>query len=155
MDTYLVLKFLHVLSGAVFLGTGVGIAFFLLWANAKGDLATIVVTLRGVVFADFAFTAVAVVVQPATGLLLLHMTGRDMTERWIAMSLGLYLVVLAAWMRVVRLQLRMRDLAAAAARDNVPLPPLYSKLLRGWFWLGWPALVALLTIYWLMLAKPV
>lgn len=154
MDPYLVVKFVHVLSGAVLLGAGIGIAFFLLWANAKGDIAMIAVTLRGVVFADFAFTAVAIVVQPATGLWLQLLSGREVTEWWIAMSLGLYLVVLAAWLRVVRLQLRMRDLAADALRENMPLPPVYSKLLRGWFWLGWPALAALLTIYWLMLAKP-
>lgn len=154
MDLYPILKFVHVLSGAVLLGGGIGIAFFLLWANAKGDIATIAVTLRGVVFADFVFTAVAIVVQPATGLWLQLLSGRDMTEWWIAMSLGLYLVVLAAWLRVVRLQLRMRDLAVEALRENVPVPPVYSKLLRGWFWLGWPALAALLTIYWLMLAKP-
>ena len=26
--------------------------------------------------------------------------------------------------------------------------------MRAWFWLGWPAFVGLVCIYWLMVAKP-
>lgn len=154
MDAYLLLKFAHVLSGAVLLGTGIGIAFFVLWANAKGNVATIATTLRGVLVADAVFTAIAAVAQPVTGLLLVRLAGYGFADRWVAVSLLLYVVMVTCWLPVVGLQRRMSTLAAKAATEGVRLPPVYHRLLRVWFWLGWPALFALLIMYWLMLAKP-
>ena len=49
---YFVLKYLHVLGGVVLLGTGVGIAFFMLMAHRSGDAGHILRTARTVVFAD-------------------------------------------------------------------------------------------------------
>jgi uncharacterized membrane protein len=34
------------------------------------------------------------------------------------------------------------------------LPLAYYRLYRIWFWLGWPAFLAVLAIFWLMTAKP-
>ena len=68
--TYFVLKFLHVIGAAVLLGTGAGIAFFMLMAHLGGKPAVIAGVARIVVIADFVFTATAVVVQPITGILL-------------------------------------------------------------------------------------
>ena len=64
------LKFLHVIGAAVLLGTGAGIAFFMLMAHRTGDAAPIAGVARIVVIADFVFTATAVVAQPITGVLL-------------------------------------------------------------------------------------
>ena len=44
--------------------------------------------------------------------------------------------------------------AAVAAGEPV-LPPRYHALARLWFWLGWPAFLWMLMIFWLMIAKPV
>jgi len=51
--TYLTLKYLHVLGGIVILGTGMGIAFFMLQAHRTGDVSHIFHTARTVVVADF------------------------------------------------------------------------------------------------------
>src|SRR5690606_2988020 len=64
---YWILKYLHVIGAAVLLGTGAGIAFFMLKAHRTGDPAVIAGVARIVVTADFLFTASAVVVQPVTG----------------------------------------------------------------------------------------
>ncbi len=49
----------------------------------------------------------------------------------------------------------MRDLAEGAAASDAPaLPPSYHRLARLWFWLGWPAFLSVLAIFWLMIAKP-
>ncbi|TIR47101.1 MAG: DUF2269 family protein, partial [Mesorhizobium sp.] len=61
---YFVLKFLHVIGASVLLGTGAGIAFFMLLAHRTGNAATIGAVARIVVVADFLFTATAVVAQP-------------------------------------------------------------------------------------------
>jgi uncharacterized membrane protein len=72
---YLLLKYLHVIGAAVLLGTGTGIAFFMLRAHQTHDPAVVSAVARIVVLADFLFTATAVVAQPITGLLLVWYGG--------------------------------------------------------------------------------
>jgi uncharacterized membrane protein len=60
----------------------------------------------------------------------------------------------ACWLPVVWIQMRLRDLAAEAARTNTPLPPLYWRYFKIWFALGVPAFGAFVVIFWLMVAKP-
>ena len=57
MTLYFALKFLHIIGAAVLLGTGAGIAFFMLVAHFGGDPAVIAGVARIVVIADFVFTA--------------------------------------------------------------------------------------------------
>lgn len=148
------LRWLHVISAAVLLGTGAGIAFFMLMAHRTGKPALIAHTARIVVIADIIFTASAVVVQPITGLLLALAIGWRLTEGWIALSLILYVVTGAFWLPVVWMQQRMRRLADEAAREERPLSDAYHKLFRLWFWFGVPAFLSVLTIFWLMTNRP-
>src|SRR5262245_22203615 len=133
---YFVLKFLHVIGAAVLLGTGAGIAFFMLMAHLDGRPAFVAGVARIVVIADFVFTATAVVAQPVTGVLLAWIVGYSPWQGWIVWSIVLYLVAGAFWLPVVRMQLRMRDLAAAAAKAGAPLPPAYHRLFWTWFAFG-------------------
>ena len=155
MDLYLALKFLHVAGAAILLGTGLGIAFFLFMADRAGDIEALATTLRHVVVADYVFTATAAILQPITGLALVHFGGFSLSQTWIWASIVLYFLVGACWLPVVVLQSRMRDLAAGALRaGDISLPPLYHRLMRIWFVLGWPAFLSVLAIFWLMVAKP-
>ena len=154
MNDYLVLKFLHLIGTAVLFGTGVGIAFFLLLAHRTKKAAIVAAVARIVVIADFLFTATAVVVQPVTGVLLAVEIGFSLREGWIVLSILLYLLVGALWIPVVFMQIRMRDLAAAAAEQGGVLPAEYHRLFRLWFAFGFPAFGAVVAIIWLMIAKP-
>ena len=154
MTYYFVLKFLHVIGATVLLGTGAGIAFFMLAAHLSRDPATIAGTARIVVRADFLFTATAVVVQPITGVLLAWNVGYSLLDGWIAWSIVLCSFTGAFWLPVVWMQMRMRELADAALREKHPLPPLYYKLFWWWFAFGFPAFAAVLAIFWLMIARP-
>jgi uncharacterized membrane protein len=152
--TYLVLKYLHVIGAAVLLGTGAGIAFFMLLGHFTGKPGVVAAIARIVVIADFVFTATAVVVQPVTGIALAWYMGWSLWEGWIALSIVLYLVTGAFWLPVVWMQMRMRDLAVEAAALNAMLPPLYHRLFWWWFAFGFPAFASVLAIFWLMIAKP-
>ncbi|MCW5695657.1 MAG: DUF2269 domain-containing protein [Bauldia sp.] len=154
MTAFLVLKYLHVIGAAVLLGTGAGIAFFMLLAHRTGDAAIIAAVARVVVIADLLFTASAVVVQPVTGILLSLEVGYSLWEGWIVASVLLYILTGLFWLPVVWMQARMRDLAIAAAAAGAPLPPLYYRLFRTWFAFGFPAFAAVLAIFWLMIARP-
>lgn len=155
MSLYLVLKLLHLIGAAVLLGTGAGIAFFLYRAERRESVSAIAATLRTVVVADYLFTATAAVAQPITGLWLVHVVGYPLHQTWIVASLVLYAVVAACWLPVVVIQKRMRDIASAAAQTEAKtLPEDYRRLSRIWFWLGWPAFLSVLAIFWLMVARP-
>lgn len=154
MSLYLLLKLVHVIGATVLFGTGMGIAFFMLMAHRTGDARLIAHTAGIVVIADTLFTATAVVLQPLTGLALAHLAGYRLTEGWVAASLGLYVLTGAFWLPVVWIQLRLRDLARAAAEAGTPLDAAYHRLWRLWFACGVPAFGAVLTILWLMTAKP-
>jgi len=153
-DAYTLLRLIHILSAAVLFGTGLGIAFFMWTAHRSRDVAAIAMTMRNVVIADFAFTAVAVVVQPLTGWLLIRLAGHDPFAPWLVVSYALYVVTGLCWLPVVWLQFRLRDLAMAAADAKAELPPLYFSHMRLWFLLGWPAFVSVLAIYALMVLRP-
>ena len=152
--TYLLLKYLHVMGAIVILGTGLGIAFFMLQAHRSGDVGHIFRTARTVVLADFIFTATAVVVQPVTGVLLARQTGLPLFEGWMAASLVLFAVAGLFWLPVVSMQMRMRDLAEAALEKGNPLPAEYHRLFRRWFLIGFPGFGSVAAIVWLMIAKP-
>ena len=149
------LRWLHVIGAAVLLGTGAGIAFFMMMAHRTRDPAVIAHVAGTVVLADSVFTATAVVLQPITGALLAHEVGWSLTEPWILLSLGLYVLTGAFWLPVVVIQIRLRDLARAAAGGGRALPARYRRLFRIWFACGFPAFAAVLAIFWLMLTRPV
>lgn len=154
IDLPSILKLIHVLSGAVLFGTGLGIAFFMVWATRTRDARVVADVARIVVVADFVFTATAVVVQPLTGLWLVHLLGYGLTEPWLLAAYGLYGFTGLCWLPVVWIQWRMARLADAAAARGEGLPPAYDRLYWTWFALGWPAFAAVIGIYVLMLFKP-
>jgi uncharacterized membrane protein len=154
MTTYFVLKYLHIVGAAILLGTGSGIAFFMLMAHRSGDLRVIAGTARIVVSADFLFTATAVITQPITGVLLAREVGYSLSEGWIIASIALYILTGVFWLPVVWIQMQMRDLAAQAVRDRTDLPALYHRYFWTWFCFGFPAFGAVAAIFWLMIARP-
>lgn len=152
--TYDILRFLHVMGAIVLLGTGAGIAFFMVASNRSNDARLIAHVAGIVVLADTLFTATAAIFQPVTGYLLAREAGWPILQGWVAWSLLLYVFVGAFWLPVVWMQIRMRDLAIAARDTASPLPAQYYRLFRWWFAFGFPAFGAMLTIVWLMLTKP-
>jgi len=154
MNAYLVTKWLHIVSSTFLFGTGVGSAFYLLVATLKRDPVVVAAVARYVVWADWLFTSTTVVFQPLSGMYMVHLTGMQLSARWLAWSVTLYVVAVACWLPVVWLQTRLRDLARVAADAGSALPPAYDRYFRCWVALGIPAFFAFVAIFYLMTAKP-
>jgi uncharacterized membrane protein len=154
--TYVIIKWLHILSSTLLFGTGLGSAFYMFFTSRTRDVRATAVVVRYVVIADWLFTTPTIILQPLTGFYLIHLARFPLSSKWIVWSIALYLLAGAAWLPVVWMQIRMRDMAAEAARTGASeLPPLYWKMLRWWVTLGVIAFFALVVVFYLMVAKPV
>ena len=154
MEPFLLVKWLHVVSATVLFGTGLGTAMHMWLTHRTGDSAAIAAAARNTVRADWYFTVPSGLVQPASGAALIWLGGHDPAARWLTAAYLLYAVAGVCWLIVAVLQIRARDLAAAAHARAEPLPPGYFRIMRLWFLLGWPAFVSLIAVFWLMVAKP-
>ena len=154
MNTYLFVKWLHIVSSVLLAGTGFGSAFYLFFANRSGSIAAQAVVARLVKRADYWFTTPAVIVQPVTGVWLAMQAGWTLDTPWLALSIGLYLLAGACWLPVVWLQIQLSKMADAALASGQPLPARYWRYARWWEGLGYPAFIAVLVVFYLMVNKP-
>lgn len=154
-ELYGLVKTIHILSSVVLVGTGFGSAFYLFFANRSDNLAAQAVVARLVVRADWWFTTPTVVIQPATGLWLVHLSGFPLSSYWILGAFLMYAVAAVCWLPVVWLQIQMEKMLQFAVATATPLPRRYWVYAQRWELLGIPAFVAMLAVFYLMVAKPV
>jgi uncharacterized membrane protein len=124
-------------------------------ADRGGDLHSMAKTNRTVVFADWLFTTPTVIIQPISGFWLVNILGFPLNQPWIILTVVLYIIAGACWLPVVWLQIKMRDLATEAVIQEQKLDDIYHRYARLWFWLGIPAFVSMVIIYFLMVFKPI
>lgn len=154
IDLYSLVKVVHILSSTILFGFGAGTAWYFWSAHLTGDAATISSVGRMVVRADWIFTGSSGLLQPISGVTLARLAGWSPSEPWLIVTYLLYAVALGCWAPVVWLQMRAQRLAQHAADTEAPLGEDYRSTMCWWFALGWPAFLALVAVYWLMVAKP-
>lgn len=155
MDWYLIIKTIHIISSTILFGTGLGIAFFMFRSLFTNNIHEKFYAARNTVLADFLFTLPAVILQPTSGTLLVMLGGYEWTDFWILWTFALYLVAGLCWIPVVFIQIKLKNLVREALENSAPLPVQYNTLLKLWFILGWPAFLSLITIFFLMVFKPI
>ena len=154
MDLYFVVKTIHILSSTVLFGTGLGTAFFMLMSRFSKDIQSKLFAAKTTVIADYIFTTPAVIIQPVTGLWLMHESGVEFDAPWLLWTYGLYAVAGVCWIPVVFIQIKLRKIVQMAVSSNTEIPESYHHLFKIWFLLGWPAFISLITIFYLMVTKP-
>ncbi|HEX5338242.1 MAG TPA: DUF2269 domain-containing protein [Gallionella sp.] len=154
MNTYLLLKWIHILSSVALVGVGFGSAFYLYFVNRSRNVAAIAEVSKLVVRADYWFTTPTVIIQPVSGFAMISMSGYSWTEAWLLGTYVLFILAGAWWLPVVWLQIQMTRMAASAAENRSDLPPPYWQYARIWERLGMMAFPAMLIVYGLMVFKP-
>ena len=154
IDAFLLLKWLHVLSSTLLFGTGLGTAFHMWMAHRRGEPRAIAVVARNVIRADWLFTVPSGLVQPLSGIALVLIGGHGLFEPWLVATYVLYLLALACWLPVMALQYRVARFAHEAVERGAAMAPAYHRAMRFWFWLGWPAFLALVAVFGLMVLEP-
>lgn len=87
MNTYLILKWAHILSSVLLVGTGFGSAFYLYFIHRTRNTQAIAEVSRLVVKADFWFTTPTIIIQPLTGYAMLTTTGYSLNTELAIMDL--------------------------------------------------------------------
>jgi len=153
MDSYLLLKLIHILSAVVVTGTGTGIAFFMVMANRSNNPQAIYVTAKTVILGDWIFTTPAVIAQLVSGILLMNKLNYSFSSIWFYWVIGLFVLIGICWLPVLRIQYRLKQLAEQSLESN-QLEPEFKRLMQLWTLLGIPAFVAISAIFYLMVFKP-
>ena len=148
---YLTIKWIHILSSVLMVGTGFGSAFYLYFANRTKNFQTIKDVSKLVVFADYLFTFPTVVIQPLSGYFLIKLGGFDPTSTWLLYSYVLFAIAGLSWLPVVWLQIKM---AKIMSESNTQIPERYWTYARIWTSLGYIGFSSTIIIYWLMVNKP-
>ncbi len=151
--TYLILKYLHIISAILLFGTGLGSAFYKWMADRSGNINHIAITNKNVVLADWLFTTPTVIFQPISGVWMATIVGYPLATPWIMYSLILYVIAGACWLPVVYLQIKMKKMAEFAMQNNTELPNKYWRYAKMWFVLGIPAFIAMVLVVLLMVFK--
>jgi len=154
MDTYFIVKTLHIISSTILFGTGIGIAFFMLRSYFTDNLHEKLYAARNTVLADYIFTLPAVIAQPLSGIWLVCITGFEWNSKWLLITYIIYILVGACWLPVVWIQIQMKKMLKCSIENQRDLPERYYTLFKIWFLLGLPAFFGLVIIFLLMVIKP-
>lgn|SRR5690606_19641517 len=155
MDLYTATKTLHILSSTILFGTGIGIAFFMFRSWFTNNIHEKFYAARNTVLADYLFTFPAAVIQPVSGVALIHMAGFDWASPWLVATYVIYVIAGLCWLPVVWIQIQLKNMCKHAVANGTELPERYQRLFMLWFLLGWPAFMGFIVIFYLMVAKTV
>jgi uncharacterized membrane protein len=146
---------LHILSSTLLFGTGLGTAFHFFMAQRSRDLRILSRSAEQTVLADWLFILPSGIFQVASGALLVHLAGWDWHAPWLVSAVLLVFMALGFWVVAVWVQIRIRDICRSAlTAEETRLPGAVLPWLRLWFWLGWPAFLGLVAVFFLMVIKP-
>jgi len=156
MNTYLLLKSLHLLGVILFLGNIIITGWWKVMADRTRDKVVIAFAQRQVTLTDYIFTLGGAVLVLVTGLSNASTYGVDyLSIKWLLWGYGLFVASGIIWVVIlIPLQIKLAKLAHQFTEDE-PIPELYWKLGRLWLVFGILAtLLPLINLYW-MVFKPV
>jgi uncharacterized membrane protein len=153
---YLLLKSLHILAVALFLGNVITGVFWKAHADRTADPRIMAHTLDGIIRSDRWFTIPGVLLIVVFGFGAAIVGGLPILGTgWIWQSIVLFSVSGAAFVfQVAPLQVRLRDLAREGSGGGTWNAELYGRLSRRWGAWGLVATLTPLAALFLMVLKP-
>jgi uncharacterized membrane protein len=155
LDLIFALKFVHVLAAATMFGAWLCLTIFMLRGHRSGNPSVVAVTTQFVVDIEKMVMAPAIAVQPISGFPLAWAIGLSpVNEFWIAVSLGLFVVAVACWLAVFRIEIRVRGMSRQSALNAVALPDDYRRMFHVWSAFAAAGLLTTTAIFALMIWQP-
>jgi uncharacterized membrane protein len=154
MDSYSLLKSLHVLGVVLFIGNIIITGWWKVMADRTRDPRIVAFAQRQVTLTDWVFTlgGVVLVMVGGPGNALMH--GIPLTTSWLLIGNGLFTASGLVWLAIlVPLQIKLGRMAQAFA-DADAIPENYWLPERLWLWFGVLATVLPLAVIPVMVFKP-
>lgn len=155
MNTYLLLKSLHILGVAIFLGNIIITGWWKTMADYTRNPIIVAFAQRQVTLTDYIFTAGGATIVAVTGLANAILYNMDyLTIKWLSWGYWLFLISGIIWITIlIPIQIKQAKMARKFSLDGY-IPDLYWKLSRWWLVFGTIAtILPLANIYW-MVFKP-
>lgn len=156
MNTYLLLKSLHILGIILFLGNIIITGWWKVMADKTGDIRIIAFAQRQVTLTDYVFTFGGALLVLLTGILNAELHGMDYYSiKWLAWGFWLFVASGIIWVTIlIPVQIQQAKMAKAFI-EGIPIPEKYWKLGKIWLIFGTLAtLLPMLNLYW-MVFKPI
>jgi uncharacterized membrane protein len=151
VSTYLVIKFVHIVSSTLIFGGGLATAIYLFAAYRNGRPEMLKTMAGHVVVADWLIMAPAVLVQFATGLWLTDYLNIPFRSAWFVSVFVMFGAAGICWAPALWIQF---ELSYLEHHDHaLTVPERYRKLMRIWVGLAVPAFVLTLALFAMMVFK--
>lgn len=154
MDTYLLLKTVHILGAMMFVGNIAVTAWWKTAADHSGDAAVIAFAQRQVALTDWVFTLGGALLVGAAGVAAAWVGRVPFSAPWLIWGEGLFTASGLVWLTIlVPLQRRLGRITRTFA-PGAAIPPDYWRLERWWRVFGVVAVLLPLAVVPLMVWKP-
>jgi uncharacterized membrane protein len=154
MNTYALLKLIHIIAVIIFLGNIITGLFWMRIANKTNNLPIISFTMKGIIISDKWFTIPGVIIITAGGFTAAIEGGLPLLRTgWIFWSIVLFSLsgLVFAW-KLAPLQRKIFQITANAGKDNFN-HKLYHSCLKQWEMWGLAALLTPLAALVMMVLK--
>ncbi len=140
------IKIIHIMSAVVLFGISLGSAGYLFFSKYVDGISNRIAILRQVAVVDWVFTAIAGIIQPITGFMLIDEKAYVLKPEWWLITLLGYGFAGACWFPAVYLRGQCESLLIAD-------PVISSKFVRyfnGRLWLSVLAFLLLIIVFYFM-----
>lgn len=136
MDSYLLLKTIHLVGVVLFIGNIVVTGWWKLMADLTRNPRIVGFAQRQVTLTDWVFTFGGVVLVAVGGIGNAALHDMPMTVSWLALGNGLFAASGIIWIAIlIPLQIKLARLAKAFAQGG-SIPPAYWRLEKLWGFFG-------------------
>lgn len=152
-ETYVLLKWLHVLAACLYVGGSFANGLMKTLADRSPSAEASASLLHAVVWSNRLLLVAPSFVLLSTGLAMASMAGMPIVSGWVAQGIFLFALLSGCLVWAMRLEHRLAWLADDAARRHEPLPAAYRALAPLYAGLGLAATLGILAALFVMVAK--
>ncbi len=147
-------KIIHIVTASLLFGVGIGTAAYLFFMNRSRDWVRTLKATKQVGLADWLFTAVAGVIQPITGFMLIYLKGYVLSPEWWAATLLGYCVAGVCWFPAIYCRAQCEVLLSTAIQQHENISSQYHRYFNWRCALSALAFVSLLMVFYFMASIP-
>ncbi|WP_439533760.1 DUF2269 family protein [Polymorphobacter sp.] len=151
--SYEIARFFHITGVVMLMGNITVTAIWKFFADRDGRAEVLAFAQKLVTYTDWSMTVWGVILTMAGGYWMAWEGGHDLFSGWLLWSQILFVAAGLIWLGAI-VPIQVRQARAARAFPETGVTPAYRRLSHQWLAWGLVSTVPLVTVTWLMIAKP-